>query len=64
MFEVEPLGGYTVITSLDWHAQTLAEKWLRAAVISPNLKRTAANKLLKRNDRKGYQIPNLGGTAA
>ena len=39
-------GGYTVITSLDWRAQTLAEKWLSAAAISPNLKRTAANKLL------------------
>ena len=23
---------------------------------------TAANKLLKRNDRKGYVVPNLGGT--
>jgi membrane peptidoglycan carboxypeptidase len=40
-------GGYTVITSLDWSAQTLAEKWLTAAVISPNLKRTAAAKVLK-----------------
>src|SRR6185503_15459656 len=39
-------GGYTVITSLDWRAQTLAEKWLSAAVIAPNLKRAAANKLL------------------
>jgi predicted dehydrogenase len=25
---------------------------------------SAANKLLRRNDRKGYQIPNLGGTSA
>jgi hypothetical protein len=23
-----------------------------------------ANKLLRRNDRKGYAIPNLGGTSA
>jgi membrane peptidoglycan carboxypeptidase len=50
-------GGYTVITSLNWHAQTLAEKWLQAGVISPNLKRSAANKLLSQlkigsNDRQ------------
>jgi hypothetical protein len=25
---------------------------------------SAANKLLRRNDRKGYQVPNLGGTSA
>ena len=30
-------GGYTVITTLDWKAQQLAEKWLAAAAIAPNL---------------------------
>jgi penicillin-binding protein 1A len=40
-------GGYTVITSLDWNAQTLAEKWLAAAAIAPNLKATASASLLK-----------------
>ena len=39
-------GGYTVITTLDWHAQQIAEKWLTAAVIAPNLKATASRKLL------------------
>ena len=32
-------GGYTVITTLDWKAQQLAEKWLTAAAIAPNLPR-------------------------
>ncbi len=40
-------GGYTVITSLDWRAQTLAEKWLTAAVIAPNLKAKASATLLR-----------------
>lgn len=40
-------GGYTVITSLDWRAQQLAEKWLTAAVIAPNLKAGASAKLLR-----------------
>jgi len=31
-------GGYRVITTLDARAQRLAEKWLTAAVIAPNLK--------------------------
>jgi membrane peptidoglycan carboxypeptidase len=33
-------GGYRVITTLDWNAQQLAEKWLTAAVIAPNLPRS------------------------
>ncbi|HEY0444163.1 MAG TPA: transglycosylase domain-containing protein, partial [Candidatus Limnocylindrales bacterium] len=39
-------GGYRVITTLDWTGQQLAEKWMAAAVIAPNLPRTAAKKLL------------------
>ena len=34
-------GGYTVITTLDWHAQQLAEKWMTAAAIVPNLSNSA-----------------------
>ena len=30
-------GGFRVITTLDWSAQTLAEKWTAAAVIVPNV---------------------------
>jgi penicillin-binding protein 1A len=40
-------GGYTVITTLDWKAQQLAEKWLAAAAIAPNLSRTKGAALLK-----------------
>jgi membrane peptidoglycan carboxypeptidase len=39
-------GGYTVITSLDYAAQQVAEKWVSAAVIAPNLKPGAGKKLL------------------
>jgi membrane peptidoglycan carboxypeptidase len=39
-------GGYRVITSLDWGGQQLAEKWLTAAAISPNLPADASNQLL------------------
>jgi membrane peptidoglycan carboxypeptidase len=39
-------GGYRVITTLDWKAQKLAERWLAAAAISPNLPRNKGNKLL------------------
>jgi peptidoglycan glycosyltransferase len=39
-------GGYRVITSLDWNAQKLAEKWVSAAVIAPNLPSEDAEKLL------------------
>jgi membrane peptidoglycan carboxypeptidase len=41
-------GGYTVITSLDWRAQQLAEKWLAAAAIAPNLKAKSSAKLLQK----------------
>lgn len=40
-------GGYTVITTLDWKAEQLAEKWLAAAVIAPNLKAKASASLLR-----------------
>jgi membrane peptidoglycan carboxypeptidase len=40
-------GGYTVVTSLDWNAQALAEKWLAAAAIAPNLKSRDAQRLLE-----------------
>ena len=40
-------GGYTVITTLDWRAETLAEKWLAAAAIAPNLKAKASESLLR-----------------
>jgi penicillin-binding protein 1A len=40
-------GGYTVITTLDWRAQTLAEKWLAASAIAPNLKAKASATLLR-----------------
>jgi membrane peptidoglycan carboxypeptidase len=40
-------GGYTVITTLDWKAQQLAEKWLAAAAIAPNLKAKASASLLR-----------------
>ena len=40
-------GGYTVITTLDWRAQQLAEKWMSAAAIAPNLSRSKSSALLK-----------------
>jgi membrane peptidoglycan carboxypeptidase len=40
-------GGYTVITTLDWRAQQLAEKWLAAGAIAPNLSRQKSAALLK-----------------
>jgi membrane carboxypeptidase/penicillin-binding protein len=39
-------GGYTVITTLDWNAQQLAEKWLSAGAVAPNLSRKASSSLL------------------
>jgi membrane peptidoglycan carboxypeptidase len=39
-------GGYTVITTLDWRAQQLAQKWMTAAAIVPNLPKKQANALL------------------
>jgi membrane peptidoglycan carboxypeptidase len=40
-------GGYRVITTLDWKAQQLAEKWLTASAIVPNLPRKTGDALLK-----------------
>jgi peptidoglycan glycosyltransferase len=40
-------GGYTVITTLDWRAEQLAEKWLAASAIAPNLKAKSGAKLLR-----------------
>ncbi len=40
-------GGYRVITTLDWAGQQLAEKWMAAAVIAPNLPSQAGAALLK-----------------
>jgi membrane peptidoglycan carboxypeptidase len=40
-------GGYTVITTLDWRAQQLAEKWLSAGAIAPNISRKASSSLLR-----------------
>ena len=42
-------GGYRVITTLDWRGQTLAEKWLEAGTIAPNLSRKNAKRLLDRD---------------
>ena len=39
-------GGYTVITTLDWNAQSQAERWLTASAIAPNLKAAAGDALL------------------
>ena len=41
-------GGYRIITTLDWRAQRLAEKWLAAAAIAPNASRRAAERLYSR----------------
>jgi membrane peptidoglycan carboxypeptidase len=41
-------GGYRVVTTLDWQAQQLAEKWLKAAAIAPNLKTASSRRLLAR----------------
>jgi membrane peptidoglycan carboxypeptidase len=46
-------GGYTVITTLDWKAQSLAERWLAAAAIAPNLSKKDANALFG-----AYEIPD------
>jgi membrane peptidoglycan carboxypeptidase len=42
-------GGYQVITTLDWRAQRLAEKWLTASVIAPNLRSWGAMSRLLRD---------------
>ena len=56
--------GYRVITTLDWRAQQIASKWVTAAVIAPNLKRSAGDQLLKRlkiPSRDRAWIRNLRG---
>ncbi len=40
-------GGYRVITTLDWKAQRLAERWLGAAAIAPNISRKKSGAMLK-----------------
>ena len=46
--DVDPeTAGLRIITSMDWRAQQLAERWLAAAAIAPNLSRTPRNRLLK-----------------
>ncbi|HEY7130913.1 MAG TPA: transglycosylase domain-containing protein [Candidatus Limnocylindrales bacterium] len=40
-------GGYTVITTLNWRDQQLAEKWLTAGAVAPNLSRSGSATLLK-----------------
>jgi membrane peptidoglycan carboxypeptidase len=42
-------GGYRVITTLDWRAQRLAEKWLGAAAIAPNLSPSRMKRMLDRS---------------
>jgi membrane peptidoglycan carboxypeptidase len=44
--EVVETGGYKVITSLDWNAQQLAERWTTASLIAPNLPRSQSDELL------------------
>ena len=39
-------GGYRVITTLDWRGQQLAERWLKAAAIVPNLSPAKARRVL------------------
>ncbi|MEO7663799.1 MAG: penicillin-binding transpeptidase domain-containing protein, partial [Candidatus Limnocylindrales bacterium] len=39
-------GGYRVVTTLDWPAQQLAEKWMTAAAIVPNLNAKDGSRLL------------------
>ncbi|HEV8489527.1 MAG TPA: transglycosylase domain-containing protein [Candidatus Limnocylindrales bacterium] len=51
--DVVDTGGYRVITTLDWKAQSLAERWLAAAAIAPNLSKKEANALLD-----AYEIPD------
>ena len=45
--EAVETGGYRVVTTLDWRAQQLAEKWLAAGAIAPNLPRQSGDGLLK-----------------
>jgi membrane peptidoglycan carboxypeptidase len=41
-------GGYRVVTTLDWKGQQLAEKWLQAAALAPNLRAASSRRLLSR----------------
>ncbi len=50
-------GGYKVITTLDWKAQQLAEKWLTAAAIVPNVSRTAGETMLKQLKIPARELP-------
>ena len=50
--EAVETGGYRVITSLDWDAQQLAERYLYAAAIIPNLPKAKAEDLLDSMDFK------------
>jgi membrane peptidoglycan carboxypeptidase len=57
-------GGYKVVTSLDWTMQQSAEKWVRAALIAPNLDKKSYAAMLDelkipKNERRW--IANLRG---
>jgi penicillin-binding protein 1A len=41
--------GYRIITTLDWRAQRIAEKWVRAAAIAPGLSRRSMKRMLDRD---------------
>ncbi|MBA2373038.1 MAG: transglycosylase domain-containing protein [Chloroflexi bacterium] len=49
-------GGYQVTTTLDWRGQQIAERWITAAAIVPNLKPTAGDRLLRQ-----LRIPKSDG---
>ncbi|HEX2266062.1 MAG TPA: transglycosylase domain-containing protein, partial [Solirubrobacterales bacterium] len=51
--EAVETGGYRVITSLDWKSQQLAERWLTAAVLVPNMPAERGNQVLT-----ALKIPN------
>jgi membrane peptidoglycan carboxypeptidase len=41
-------GGYRVITSLDWKAQSLAERYITAAAVLPNISRSQMDQQIKK----------------
>jgi peptidoglycan glycosyltransferase len=45
--EAVDTGGYRVITTLDWRAQQIAQKYMTAAVIAPNVKRQTGESILR-----------------
>ena len=47
--------GYHVTRTLDWRAQKLAQRWITAAAIAPNLKRSSGDKLLKQLEIPGNE---------